>query len=54
MEIEIGKFYVNKTWKYLLPCMKDYGSTFTAKMSSVFKLGFGIGDSLLENKEITR
>jgi hypothetical protein len=51
MQIEIGKYYINKTWKYLLPCLKSYGSTFTAKYNSLFKLAVGIHDGLLDGTE---
>jgi hypothetical protein len=48
MQIEIGKYYVNKTWKYLLPTLKEYGSTFNSKFNTVFKLAVGYHDGLLD------
>ena len=27
MEIEIGKYYVNKTWRFLLPFLKTFGES---------------------------
>lgn len=49
MQIEIGKYYTNKTWKYLLPCLKEYGPVFSTKLSTLYKLAAGIGDGLLVN-----
>lgn len=34
--------------------MKDYGSTFTTKTQSVFKLAFGIGDALMDKESINK
>lgn len=48
MEIEIGKLYVNRTLKYLVPALNYYGPTLKTKLNLVFKLAFGIHDSLLE------
>lgn len=48
MEIKIGQLYINKTYKYLLPCLKELGSTFLAKYDSVHKLAFGIHDCYLD------
>lgn len=51
MQIEIGKYYVNKTWKYLLPCLRTYGPTFIAKYNSLFKLAVGVHDGLMDGTE---
>lgn len=51
MQIEIGRHYINKTWKYLRPCLKQYGSVFEAKYGSVFNLAVGIHDCLLDGTE---
>jgi hypothetical protein len=48
MEIEIGKLYVNKTLRYLVPALNYYGPTLKTKLNLVFKLAFGVHDSLLE------
>lgn len=48
MDIEIGRLYINKTYKYLLPCLKVYGPTFQTKVNSIFNLAFGIHDTLLD------
>jgi hypothetical protein len=48
MIIEVGKLYENKTLKYLVPALRIYGETFKAKVNLVYKIAFGISDSLLE------
>lgn len=52
MQIEIGRYYVNKTWKYLLPIIKSFGNTFLVKYSSIWKLGTGIYDHSFNGKYI--
>jgi len=44
MQIQSGKLYENRTWKYLYPCLKYYGEELTTKLSSFFKLGVGVND----------
>lgn len=51
MKIEIGKMNLNRTWKYLGATFYHYGSEFTDKLNTVFKLAAGIGDTLHEKKE---
>jgi hypothetical protein len=51
MQIQLGTLYVNKTFKYLVPCLKLYGETFVTKLNSVFNLAFGIHDSVLDGTE---
>lgn len=34
----------NRTKKYLLPCLKEYGEEFISKINNVFKVAVGIGD----------
>ena len=48
MQIQLGTLYVNKTLKYLIPCLKLYGDTFVTKLNSVFNLAFGIHDAVLD------
>lgn len=48
MQIEIGKLYINKTYKYLVPVLKVYGENFILKVNSIFNLAFGIHDTLLD------
>jgi len=42
--IRLQHYNVNKSWKYLLPMLKTYGSTFTRKFENLFKLGAGFQD----------
>jgi hypothetical protein len=48
MKIEIGCLYKNRTLKYLVPALNYYGETFKTKFNLVFKLAFGLHDSLLD------
>lgn len=61
MKIQIGEVYMdkvtsqkiiypNKTKKYLLPCLKEYGSEFEKKINSVFKVAVGLGDIVISNR----
>jgi hypothetical protein len=52
MDIEIGKLYTNRTLKYLVPALNFYGPTLKTKLNLVFKLAFGIHDSLLEGTHL--
>jgi hypothetical protein len=52
MEIEIGKLYINRTVKYLVPGLSFYGPTLKTKLNLVFKLAFGIHDTLLEGSHL--
>lgn len=53
METELGKIYENKTKQFLVPGLKLYGDTFIAKfVGDLFKLAYGIHDSLLEGADI--
>ena len=48
MQIQSGKLYENKTWKYLYPCLKCYGSTLMGYLHSFYKLGVGVKDDNVE------
>ena len=59
MIIQIGQVYMNKvtdraepypnkTRKYLLPCLRDYGDTFIKYINNVFKVAVGIGDMIVD------
>ena len=50
MQIIIGKYFVNKTWKFLIPTVKSYGETFLAKYSPLWKLSAGIYDASFEGQ----
>ena len=52
MDIVIGKLYINRTVRYLVPGLGFYGSTLKTKLNLVFKLAFGIHDTLLEGSHL--
>ena len=52
MQIELGKLYQNRTLKYLVPALNYYGETLKAKLNMVFKLSFGIHDTLIEGTHL--
>ena len=52
MEIKLNQYYINKTWKYLRPCLKDYGEMFVVKYARVYKLAVGLHDTLLDGHPI--
>ena len=51
MQIEIGKRYVNKTWRFLYPCLRGHGDIFVSKFNPVFKLAVAIHDTLLDDSK---
>lgn len=53
MDIQIGKLYKNKTWSYLLPCLRGHGDFFIQKFNHTYKLAVGIHDSLLDGSPIS-
>lgn len=52
MNIELGKLFSNRTSKYLVPALNYYGPTLKTKLNLVFKLAFGIHDSLLDGSHL--
>jgi hypothetical protein len=52
MEIQLGSVYTNRTKKYLLPTLKEYGGNFETKFTNLFKLAIGVGDYSLKNMDI--
>lgn len=53
MEIQVGKNYVNKTWRFLLPCLRGHGDIFIKKFNPVFKFAVGIHDTLLDGNPLS-
>ena len=47
MKIQLGKILMNRTRKYLFPIIKSYGNDFTTVVNSLFKVGIGIGDMIV-------
>jgi hypothetical protein len=52
MNIKAGELYINKTMKYLLPVIKDYGQELSTNINNLFKLGFGVKDALFTDKDM--
>lgn len=52
MDIQIGDCYVNKTWRFLLPCLRGHGDIFVRKFNPVFKLAVGIHDMFVDGSPI--
>lgn len=52
MHIEFGKYYTNKTWRFLLPSLRGHGDIFIRKFNPVFKLAVGIHDMIVEGSKI--
>lgn len=48
MQIQSGKLYENRTWKYIYPCLKYYGTTLMGYLHSFYKLGVGVKDHNVE------
>lgn len=40
----------NKSRKYLLPCLKEYGTEFVEKLNGVYKVAIGIGDIIVSKR----
>lgn len=47
MRVQLGTIYINRTKKYLVPCLSEYGDEFVSKIVNLFKLAIGIGDFAL-------
>jgi hypothetical protein len=44
MKIQIGAIQMNKTKRFLYPCLKQYGIEYERKFNSIFKVAIGVGD----------
>jgi len=53
MKLQRNRIYVNKTWRFLAPCLRDHGSEFVKKYNPAAKLALGIYDELLSKARIT-
>ena len=51
-EVTQQKIYTNRTRKYLLPCLREYGANFMVRLDNVFKIAVGIGDIVISNRGI--
>lgn len=54
MEIIINKRYRNKTWRYLLPCLRGHGQHFIDLVNEVMKLAVGVHDTLLDGSPMSQ
>lgn len=54
MNIKIGEYYVNKTWRFLMPCLRGHGDEFVRKFNPLYKLGVGIFDSYAQGQPWTK
>lgn len=52
MEIKLNNLYLNKTWRFLIPCLKGHGAAFIERFDPLFKLAVGVGDSFLEKAPV--
>lgn len=50
-KIQVGEILLNKTKKYLSPCLNAFGKDFEIRFDSVWKVAMGIGDILTINSE---
>jgi hypothetical protein len=53
IKIQVGEIFMNKTKRFLAPCLNEYGETFIGHINSVFKVAIGIGDMLLIQKKLS-
>lgn len=51
MQIQEGKLYDNRTWKYLYPSLKIYGRELMSYLGQFIKLGVGIKDYNVNTKD---
>ena len=51
MQIQSGKLYENKTWKYLYPCLRVYGNQLKTYLNNFYKLGVGLKDYNIDIEE---
>lgn len=52
MKVQVGSIVMNKTKKYLLPCLKFYGKDFELKFHSMWKWAVGVGDFITNKSNI--
>lgn len=44
MQIQSGKLYENRTWKYLYPCLRSYGGVLKNYLNSLYKVAVALED----------
>jgi len=50
IKVQVGTIVMNKTAKFIKPALRLYGDEFIKKLSSIYKLAYGIGDMFV-NKD---
>ena len=50
MIIQLDNVVLNRTRHFLMPCLKKYGQKFNQHLLAIHKLGYGIGDFILEKE----
>jgi hypothetical protein len=53
MKLQIGEIFLNRTKKYLLPAIKQFGSEFTENINGLQKIAIGIGDFVCNKSGLT-
>ena len=51
MQIQSGKLYENRTWKYVYPCLKSYGGVLKGYLNSLYKMAVTLGDNNADFEE---
>ena len=50
MKIQIDSIKMNRTKKYLTPCLKEHGEDFVSRLSKVRKVAYGFADMIIGKK----
>ena len=53
IKVQIGTVQMNKTSRFVKPCLRLYGEDFIKKLNSIYKLAYGVGDMFI-NKEYSQ
>lgn len=53
MEIEIGKQFINNTWRFLAPCLQGHGSEFQERFNRLFKIATCLHDTLVDGSTMS-
>lgn len=54
MKLDAKQLYVNRTFKYLLPCLYEFGNQFVIKYAGTVKYAVGIGDAYIVKEKDER
>lgn len=53
IKVQIGTVQMNKTSRFVKPCLRLYGEDFIKKLNSIYKLAYGVGDMFI-NKQYSQ